>query len=86
MEEGLPTVSPATASWMDFLVMAGVFALIAIGALIWVFYFRKKRRKHRHKHRHQHGRRSVNPTLAQTGGLPPARPSASPDGPSSQTP
>jgi len=42
-----------TATWVDFFIMAGVFALIATGALIWVFYFRKGRGKRRHKHHHQ---------------------------------
>jgi hypothetical protein len=75
-----------TATWVDFFIMAGVFALIATGALIWVFYFRKGRGKRRHKHHHQRGRRSVNPTLAQTGGLPPARPPESPGATPSQMP
>ena len=75
-----------TATWVDFFIMVGVFALIATGALIWAFYFRKTRRKHRHKHRHRRGRRSVNPTLAQTGGLPPPRPPESREGTPSQTP
>lgn len=66
--------------------MAGVFALIAIGALVWVFYFRKPGRRHRRKHRHHRERRSVNPTLAQTGGLPPPRPPEPPDATPSQTP
>jgi hypothetical protein len=86
MEHGLPAAGTTTATWVDFLIMAGAFAVIAFGALIWVFYFRKKKRKHRHRQGHQRGRRPVNPTLAQTGGLPPARPSASPDGTPSQTP
>ena len=86
MDDALPAVGPMTTTWVDFFIMAGVFVLIAIGALIWVFYFRKKGRKHRHKHRHHRERRSVNPTLAQTGGLPPPRPPESPDGTPSQTP
>ena len=75
-----------TPSWVDFFIMAGVFVLVATGALIWVFYFRRKRRKHRHRHHHHRERRPVNPTLAQTGGLPPPRPSESPDGTPPQTP
>jgi len=75
-----------TATWVNFLIMTGVFVLIAMGALIWVVYFRKRGRKHRHKHRHQRERRSVNPTLAQTGGLPPARPPEPPGASPSQTP
>jgi len=75
-----------SATWVDFFIMAGVFVLIAVGALIWVFYFRKRRRKRRHKHRHERRRRAVNPTLAQTGGLPPTRPSEPPSVTPSQTP
>ncbi len=86
MEDGLPAVGPITAIWVDFFIMAGVFALIAVGALIWVLYFRKKGHRRRHKHRHQRERRSANPTLAQTGGLPPPRPPEPRDGTPSQTP
>jgi hypothetical protein len=55
-----------------FFFMTGAFALVGIGMLIWVFFFRKpgqRRRKHRHRHEH----RSPNPTLTQNGGLPPVR-------------
>jgi len=75
-----------TATWVDFFIMAGVFVLIAIGALIWVVYFRKRGRRRRHKPRHRRERRSINPTLAQTGGLPPARPTPPSGGRPSQTP
>jgi hypothetical protein len=86
MENTLPPVGPMTGMWVDFFIMVGVFALVATGALIWAFYFRKRRRKHRHKHRHKHDRHSINPTLAQTGGLPPPRPPESRDRTPSQTP
>ena len=72
--------------WVDFFVMLGVFLLIALGALIWVVYFRKKKRKRRHKHRHRRERRSANPTLAETGGLPPSRPPEPPGTTPSQSP
>jgi hypothetical protein len=58
-----------TPEWVDFFIMTGAFALVATGALIWVFFLRKPGR--RRKHRHRHERRSSNPTLAQNGGLPP---------------
>jgi len=61
-----------TPEWVDFFIMTGAFALVGIGALIWVFFFRKPgRRRRKHHHRHEH--RSPNPTLAQSGGLPPVR-------------
>jgi hypothetical protein len=57
--------------WANFLVMIGILMLVAIGALIWLVKFRKKgKRKYR---RHQHEQRKLNPTLAESGGLPPAR-------------
>jgi peptidoglycan/LPS O-acetylase OafA/YrhL len=58
--------------WADFFIMTGAFALVAIGALIWLFFLRKPGRRRR-KHRHRHERRSPNPPRAQTGGLPPVR-------------
>ncbi len=63
--------SGVAADWMIF-----VAILLAIGIgiacfVIWLFMFRKtkKRRKRRDGHHH----RKINPTLAQTGGLPPPR-------------
>jgi hypothetical protein len=62
-------ISPA---WADFFIMTGAFVLVGICVLIWLFFLRKPRRRRR-KHHHRHERRSENPTLAQTGGLPPVR-------------
>ena len=62
-----------TPEWVDFFIMAGALVLVAIGALIWTFFFRKPGRRRRRKSRHRHERRSPNPTLAQNGGLPPVR-------------
>jgi hypothetical protein len=66
----------------DFFIVMGAIMLAALTALIWLAFFRKKHthlHKHRHRHRH-HGKkrkrrehRPLNPTLAQTGGLPPIR-------------
>jgi len=62
-------MSPA---WADFFIMLGAFAFVATGALVWIFFFRKpKRRRRKRRHRHEH--RSLNPTLSQSGGLPPVR-------------
>jgi hypothetical protein len=63
-------MSPA---WVNFFIMVGVFALVAIGALMWILFIRKPGRRRR-KYRHHHERRLPNPTLAQNGGLPPIRP------------
>jgi hypothetical protein len=62
---------------VDFFIMVGVFALVAIGALIWAFFFRKRGRRHKRRRQH-HERHRLNPTLAQIGGLPPARPDEKP--------
>jgi len=74
MENELPALHRMTPSWMDFFIMTGAIALVAIGALIWTFYFRKPGRRRRRKSHHRHERRPPNPTLAQNGGLPPVRP------------
>jgi hypothetical protein len=65
--------------WVDFFIMAGAIALVAIGALVWTFYFRKPGRRRR-KSRHHHEHRLLNPTLAQNGGLPPVRREEKPPG------
>jgi hypothetical protein len=57
--------------WFNFLAMAVAILLVAIGALIWLVAFRKKgKRKRKH---HSREERQINPTLAETGGLPPVR-------------
>jgi hypothetical protein len=86
MQDGLAAVGPMTGQWADFFILVGAFVLVAIGALIWILYFRKTRRKRKRRHSHRHGQRSINPTLAETGGLPPARPPEPPDGTPSQSP
>jgi hypothetical protein len=40
--------------------------------VIWIAVFRRKSKKKRRKHRQRHHRQH-NPTLAETGGLPPKR-------------
>jgi hypothetical protein len=65
--------------WLNFLVMAVVVLVVAVGSLIWLTMFRKKRRRKR-RHRSQE-KRQLNPTLAETGGLPPAREEKPTDGP-----
>jgi hypothetical protein len=70
---------------VDFFIMAGAFALVGIGTLIWIFFFRKPG-KRRRKHRHRHERYSSNPTLAQSGGLPPVRQKEKPSHRPSPTP
>jgi hypothetical protein len=68
--------------------LLGACALVVVPILVWAVYFRKRRRRHRsdmalnpgqatykphrrRSRRREHRRR--NPTLAETGGLPPVR-------------
>ncbi len=41
MDDDMPTVGRMAPEWVDFFIMAGAIMLVAIGALIWVFFFRK---------------------------------------------
>jgi peptidoglycan/LPS O-acetylase OafA/YrhL len=80
MDAPLPAIGHLTPEWVDFLIMAGAIALVAIGALIWTFFLRKPGRRRRRKLRHHHEHRLPNPTLAQNGGLPPVRQEEKPPG------
>ena len=57
--------------WVNFLAVAGCMLLGAGGSLVWFVAFRKKRKRKRRHHNHE--KRPLNPTLAETGGLPPKR-------------
>jgi hypothetical protein len=57
--------------WVNFLAVAGGMLLGAIGVLVWFLQFRKKRKRKRRPSHHE--KRQLNPTLAETGGLPPKR-------------
>jgi hypothetical protein len=63
-------VLPSFADVADFLIIIGAAVFVAF---VWLFLFRSKL-MHRHKHHHRRrSQRKLNPTLAQTGGLPPRR-------------
>ena len=70
-----PFEMPTNSASADWLIFVAILLTIGIGIacfVIWLFMFRKsgkKRRKHQHRRRH----RKLNPTLAETGGLPPMR-------------
>jgi hypothetical protein len=68
--------------WLNFLAMAGCLLMATLGVLLWFVMFRKKRRRKRRKH-HEREKRQLNPTLAQTGGLPPLRAEKKTDTPTS---
>ena len=61
-----------SADWMFFAVILVAVGLGITAFIVWFFVSskagKKKRRKRRHRHERQH-----NPTLADTGGLPPKR-------------
>lgn len=60
--------------WMNFVLMAAAIIFSSILALFVALSFRKrKRRKRKHRRRRGDGERQLNPTLSQTGGLPPPR-------------
>ena len=69
---GLPdSNSHASSGWFTFLlILMGVGVIIAL-VTIWLLVFRGKKNKKRRKRRHRRHRQ--NPTLAETGGLPPPR-------------
>ena len=86
MDDGLPIGSGMISDWVEFLALAGAIILVAIGALIWTFFLRKRKRRRRHKSRHRHERRLPNLTVAQNGGLPPVRQEGKPPGQQMPTP
>lgn len=66
------THNSATIQWLIFIAMLMAIGIGITCFIIWVFGVRKygkKKRKHRRQRRHHR----TNPTLAQTGGLPPVR-------------
>jgi Trk-type K+ transport system membrane component len=72
-------VSAPLPQWFNFLAMAAGMLLGILGVLIWFLFFRKKQKRKRRQHHHE--KRLANPTLANTGGLPPKR---DPDQPTSE--
>jgi di/tricarboxylate transporter len=67
----LPT-SGKSADWLIFGSMLLAIGLPIACFVIWFVVFRKKTKKARRKRRQRHSRQH-NPTLAETGGLPPKR-------------
>lgn len=65
--------SGKSADWLIFAAMLMAMGIPVFCFVIWLLVVRKsgkKRRRKKLKHRHH---RQVNPTLAETGGLPPRR-------------
>ena len=73
MDSSFDLTNPGVSSdWLVFLAILIPVALVIGGFVLWVV-FRDKSGKRRHKHDKRRKRRHLNPTLAQTGGLPPLR-------------
>ena len=73
MDSSFDLSNPGVSSdWLVFLAILIPVALVIGGFILW-FVFRTKGGKHHHKHDKRRKRRKLNPTLAQTGGLPPFR-------------
>ena len=69
-----PFEMPVNSTSADWLYFIAILLAVGIGIacfVIWFFMLRKNGKKKRKRHGRHH--RQVNPTLAQTGGLPPMR-------------
>jgi hypothetical protein len=83
----LLTMNQTAMDWLIFSIMAVAIGCPIVIIVIWAVFFRKKGHHRPHKHRHHRRvRRQLNPTLAQTGGLPPVRPQEPPAAAPSQIP
>ena len=75
MDERTASIGPDASNVAGFFrhgsacIAAGCHRRVDLGLLI----FRKTATNARRKHRHHRGQRPLNPTLAETGGLPPVR-------------
>ncbi|MEI7809592.1 MAG: hypothetical protein WCJ07_14025 [Verrucomicrobiota bacterium] len=73
MDSSFDLSNPGVSSdWLVFLVILIPTALVIGGFVLW-FALRSKGGKRHHKHDKRRKRRKLNPTLAQTSGLPPLR-------------
>lgn len=65
--------------WANFLAIFAVIVVSAFAVFLWAIMFRKKRKRKYRQHNHE--KRKLNPTLAESGGLPPPREEKKPDAP-----
>jgi len=76
----LPSADSLVLQWLGLVAFLILLAACMGGIMVWMKT--GKHGKSRRKHRKHKRRRSLNPTLAQTGGLPPKRdPNLPPPGP-----
>ncbi len=59
-------------AWAGVVIVIGAAVLVTLVAVVWILFFRKNAR-HRRRRRQHNDQHRPNPTLAQIGGLPPAR-------------
>jgi uncharacterized iron-regulated membrane protein len=75
----LPSADNPVLQWLGFMVFLLLLFLCLGGLVVWLQTSKGGKGKRKRKHRHH---RATNPTLAQTGGLPPKRdPNVPPPGP-----
>jgi hypothetical protein len=76
----LPTADSPFIDWLIFVAILLPVCLVIAGFVVWLLMLRGGSSRHRRRKRRHH--RPTNPTLAQTGGLPPKRdPNQPPPGP-----
>jgi ABC-type nickel/cobalt efflux system permease component RcnA len=77
----LPSADSPILEWLGFIAFL-LLLCVCLGAfIIWLRMAKSHKVKHNKHHKHRH-HRPINPTLAQTGGLPPKRdPNTPPPGP-----
>ena len=75
----LPSADSPVLQWLGFILFLLLLFVCLGGLVVWITTIRKGKSKRKRRHRHH---RPINPTLAQTGGLPPKRgPDEPPPGP-----
>ena len=66
----LPSADNPVIQWLGFVLFLLVLFVCLGGVIVWMQVARKGKSKRKRRHRHH---RRLNPTLADTGGLPPKR-------------
>jgi len=73
MDNSFDLSNPGVSSdWLVFLVILIPVVFIVGGFVVWLMFFKTEKKHHRKSNRRRK-HRQINPTLAQTGGLPPLR-------------
>ncbi len=76
----LPSTDNPVLDWLEFFAFLVLMGLFIAGLIVWIKVIHGSKSKRKRKRRRHH--RHTNPTLAETGGLPPARdPNQPPPGP-----